>query len=57
LISVKRSRIRPWTVNPMIERQTAALEAIAMRLVAIDTKLERVAAAIERDANPAAHPF
>ena len=57
MISVKRNQIRPWAFSQMIERQTAALETIAARLAAIDTKLERVAAAIERDANPAAHPF
>jgi hypothetical protein len=57
LLSLKRSQIRPWVASQMVERQTAALETIAARLVAIDVKLERVAAAMERDANPATHPF
>ena len=57
MLSLKRSQIGPQTVSQLVERQTAALEAIAARLVAIDVKLERVAAAIERDANPATHPF
>jgi hypothetical protein len=57
LLSLKRSQIGPRTASQMAERQTAALEVIAASLVAIDIKLDRVAAAIERDANPATHPF
>jgi hypothetical protein len=57
LLSLKRSQVGSRTVGQMIERQTAALETIAARLVAIDVKLDRVAAAMERDANPATHPF
>jgi hypothetical protein len=57
LLSLKRSQIGPRTVSQMVERQTAALETIAARLAAIDVKLDRVAAAMERDANPATHPF
>jgi hypothetical protein len=54
---VKKDRNRPRIVSQLIERQTTALETIALRLAAIDTKLERVANAIERDANPSTHPF
>ena len=57
MLPLKRNQIRPRTASQMVERQTAALETIAARLVAIDVKLDRVAAAMERDANPATHPF
>jgi hypothetical protein len=57
LLSQKRSQIGTRAVSQMVERQTAALETIAARLAAIDVKLDRVAAAMERDANPATHPF
>lgn len=52
-----RGYVRPLTASQITERQTTALEIIAARLAAIDTKLERVAAAMERDSNPATHPF
>ncbi len=57
MLSQKRSQIGTRAVSQMVERQTAALETIAARLAAIDVKLDRVAAAMERDANPATHPF
>jgi hypothetical protein len=57
LDSNRASQLRRGDVVPLLERQTNALESIASRLSGIEAKLDRVARALERDANPATHPF
>jgi hypothetical protein len=50
LISLKRNHTGHWASRQIAERQTDALEAIAVRLANIEIKLER-------EANPSTHPF
>jgi hypothetical protein len=57
VIPAKRSPAFRTTGNHLAERQILALEAIAERLTGLEAKLERVARAIERDANPSTHPL
>ncbi len=57
MISLKRNRMPRWASGTLIERQTNALEAIATHLTAIEAKLDRVANALERNANLSANPF
>jgi len=57
LMSLRRDHTGHWTSRQIAERQIDALEAIATRLANIEIKLERVAAALEREANLSTHPF